>query len=77
MCVTFNVIFDLLFMNITVYFNNKSFRMTVKINNITINNLLSTKLEPIQMIVTQFLPQSFLGRCHFAPQFSCALIQFS
>jgi hypothetical protein len=44
--------------------------MTIKINDIAINDLLAPKLKSIQSIMSQLLPKNLLRGSHVPPQFS-------
>lgn len=77
MSIPFRIIFNLLLVNITVNFYNQGKGMTIKVNNISVNHLLSTKVKSFQFISPQLIPENLFSRRHAAPHFSCTLVQFS
>ncbi len=48
--ITFCIVLDLLMMNTAIHFDHQSSSMTVEIHNKSINNLLPTKVKPLQPI---------------------------
>ena len=60
----FLIIILLKLMDTAIHFNNQGVLMTIKISHISIDNLLSAKMQPIQFIRSHFLPKNAFGRCH-------------
>ena len=52
MIISFFIIIFLQIMNVTIDFNNQRLRMAVEIHDITIDNLLPSKLKAVQMIMS-------------------------
>ena len=58
-------------MDISVHFNNQPRLVTVKINDESMNDLLSPNTDS-QLLGTNLLPQNLFGRSHLTAQFFCA-----
>src|SRR5574341_1673281 len=71
------IVIFLQLVNIPIYFNDQCFCMAIKINNVTVDNLLTAKLKSFQTIMAQFLPRNSFRRSHIAPQLLGAFVQFS
>ena len=50
--ITVGVVFFLVFMIRTVYFNNEAGCMAIKVNDESVYNLLPSKMQPIKLILT-------------------------
>ncbi len=61
------IIFLLCLVNAPVQFNNQRKSMTVKINNETINDLLTSKMITL-FVRPQSVPKNLLRRRHLTPQ---------
>ncbi len=74
----FSRLFIFLFLqivDIAIHFNNQPRLMTIKVDNESLNDLLSPKADS-QLLGADFLPQKFFSRSHFAAEFFCALSFF-
>jgi hypothetical protein len=69
---TLAVRFDLLQMNPAVHFDDQAGGVTVEIDNIPGNHLLTPKVNPVQAIGAQGLPENLFGRSHILTQFTGA-----
>jgi len=59
-------------MDIPIYFKDQSCLVTIKINNKSCNDLLSSEMNS-QFICSQFLPEHLFCGCHIAPQLTGTL----
>ncbi len=56
-------------MDIAIYFDNKTGRMTIKVNDVAKNDLLSSKVPTTEVIRSEILPKDCLGLSHVAAHF--------
>ncbi len=61
--------------DIAIDFNNQRGLVTIKVNDKSLNDLLSPKADS-QLLSAYFLPKNFLSRCHLAAKFFRALEVF-
>ena len=71
--VAFLVVFDLIFVNSTIYFNNQSGLVAVKVHDESLNNLLSPEMKSPKTILPQILPEQFFFFCQLMTQLLCTL----
>ena len=55
--ITLCIVLDLMMMNTAIHFDYQSSSMTVEIHNKSINNLLPTKVKPLQSIGAKDVPR--------------------
>ena len=71
--ITFCIVLDLLMMNTAIHFDHQSSSMTVEIHNKSINDLLPTKVKPLQSIGAKTFPENALFFRHLTTKHSCPL----
>ena len=68
MRVTLGVIFLLSLVDASIQLNDQSVLVTIKIRKISKNDLLSPKMQTVQLVRTKTIPKDSLGKRHLAPQ---------